>query len=155
MMTDWAATTRLSARVTLAEGLVIQGDLHLQPRVAWRDGPETPLELLNRDETFFVMSLPTGEVVFVSKEQVASLLCREGALQPEPERETVARHIPLEVMMTGGAEFRGEAVSELPPARSRALDFLNGPERFFAIHNNDGTCCLNRRFVRAVRPSGT
>lgn len=153
-MTDWAATNRLSARVTLAEGLVIQGDLHLQSRVALRDGPETPLELLNREETFFVMSLPTGEVVFVSKEQVASLVCREGALVPEPERETVARHIPLEVMMTGGAEFRGEAVSELPPARSRALDFLNSRERFFAIHNNDGTCCLNRRFVRAVRPSG-
>jgi hypothetical protein len=154
MMTDWAATTRLSARVTLAEGLVIQGDLHLQTRVAWRDGPETPLDLLNREETFFVMSLPTGEVVFVCKEQVASLLCREGALQPDPARETVARHIPLEVMMTGGAEFRGEAVSELPPTRSRALDFLNGQERFFSIHNNDGTCCLNRRFVRAVRPSG-
>lgn len=154
MTTDWAATTRLSARVTLAEGMVIQGELHLQPRVAWRDGPETPLELLNREENFFVMSLPTGEVVFVSKAQVASLLYREGSLPGEPERETVARHIPLEVMMIAGAEFRGEAVSELPPARSRALDFLNASKQFFAIHNNEGTCCLNRRFVRAVRPQG-
>jgi len=152
MMTDWAATTKLSARVTLAEGMVIQGDLHLQPRVAWRDGPETPLELLNREETFFVMSLPTGEVVFVSKEQVATLLYREAVPEAEPERETVARHIPLEVMMIGGAECRGEAVSELPPARSRALDFLNTPERFFSLHTHDGTCCLNRRWVRAVRP---
>ena len=152
MMTDWAATTRLSARVILAEGMVIQGDLHLQPRVAWRDGPETPLELLNREETFFVMSLPSGEVVFVSKEQVASLLYREVAPEAEPARETVARHIPLEVMMTGGAEYRGEAVSELPPARARALDFLNARERFFSLHTNEGTCCLNRRFVRAVRP---
>jgi hypothetical protein len=152
MMTDWAATTRLSARVTLAEGMVIQGDLHLQPRVAWRDGPETPLELLNRGDAFFVMSLPSGEVVFVCKDQVASLVYREVAPESEPERETVARHIPLEVMMTGGAEYRGEAVSELPPARARALDFLNGPERFFALHTQDGTCCLNRRWVRAVRP---
>lgn len=151
-MTDWAATTRLTARVTLAEGMVIQGDLHLQPRVAWRDGPETPLEMLNREEIFFVMSLPGGEVVFVSKDQVAALLYREAAPEAEPERETVARHIPLEVMMVGGGEHRGEAVSELPPTRARALDFLNARERFFSLHTGDGTCCLNRRFVRAVRP---
>lgn len=153
-MTDWAATTRLSARVTLAEGMVIQGELHLQPRVALRDGPETPLELLNREDHFFVMSLPTGEVVFISKSQVASLFYRANSLPGEPERETVARHIPLEVMMVGGAEFRGEGVSELPPAHSRALDFLNASEPFFAIHDHEGTCCLNRRFVRAVRPQG-
>jgi hypothetical protein len=134
--------------------MVIQGELHLQPRVAWRDGPETPLELLNRDGNFFVMSLPTGEVVFVSKTQVASLFYREGSLAGEPERETVARHIPLEVMMVGGAEFRGEAVSELPPARSPALAYLKASEQFYAIHNSDGNCCLNRRFVRAVRPLG-
>jgi hypothetical protein len=151
MMTDWAATNRLHARVTLAEGLVIQGELHLQPRVAWRDGPETPIELLNRKEAFFVMSLPTGEVVFVSRDQVASLIYRESS-QVDAERETVARHIPLEVMMAGGAEFRGEAVTELPPARARALDYLNTPDAFFALHTSEGTCCLNRRWVRAVRP---
>ena len=151
MMTDWAATNRLNARVTLAEGQVIQGELHLQPRVAWRDGPETPIELLNRKEAFFVMSLPTGEVVFISRDQVASLTYREST-QVDAERETVARHIPLEVMMAGGTEFRGEAVTELPPARARALDFLNAPEDFFALHISDGICCLNRRWVRAVRP---
>jgi hypothetical protein len=83
-MTDWAATTRLPARVTLAEGLVIQGDVHLQPRVAWRDGPETPLELLNRPETFFVMSLPGGDVVFVSKDQVCALVYQELVPEAEP-----------------------------------------------------------------------
>jgi hypothetical protein len=151
-MTDWGQTTRLPARVTLAEGMVIQGDLHLQPRVAWRDGPETPLELLNREEAFFVLSLPSGEVVFVSKEQVAAVAYREVAPEADPERETVARRIPLEVMMTGGVEYRGVAVSELPAARARAFDFLNAREPFFSLHTNDGTCCLNRRFVRAVRP---
>ncbi len=97
------------------------------------------------------MSLPSGEVVFVSKAQVASLLYREGP-QVDSERETVVRHIPLEVMMAGGAVFRGEAVTELPPARARALDFLNAPDPFFALHGTEGTCCFNRRWVRAVRP---
>lgn len=151
-MTDWASTNRQSARVTLAEGLVIHGDVHLQPRVAWRDGPEMPLELLNRGEAFFPLSLPHGDVVFVAKEQVAVLAYPEVVTFDDPERKTAALTIPLEIMMVGGAEYRGVAVSELPPTRARALDFLNAPERFFQLLTNDGTLCINRRFVRAARP---
>ncbi len=72
-MTDWASTCRIAARVTLAEGLVIQGEVHLQPRVAWRDGPETPVEMLNRPDAFFPMALPHAEIVFVAKERVAAV----------------------------------------------------------------------------------
>lgn len=151
-MTDWAATTRLPARVILAEGMVIQGDLHLQPRVAWRDGPETATELLNRPEAFFVMSLPSGEVVFVAKEQVCALVYTTPPEEHDPAREHAARVIPLEIMMVGGSEYRGVAVTELPPARSRALDFLNAAERFFPLVTDEGTVCLNRRLVRAARP---
>jgi hypothetical protein len=152
MMTDWASTNRQTVRVTLAEGLVIQGDVHLQPRVAWRDGPETPLELLNRAEAFFPMSLTHGDVVFVAKEQVAALAYAEVVTFDDPERKVAARTLPLEVMMVGGAEHRGIAVGELPPAKARVLDFLNAPERFFRLLTDEGTLCLNRRFVRAARP---
>jgi hypothetical protein len=151
-MTDWASTNRLPTRVTLAEGLVIQGDVHLQPRVAWHDGPETPLELLNRGEAFFPMTLSHGEVVFVAKEQVAVLAYTEVATFDDPERKVAARTLPIEVMMVGGAEHRGIVVSELPPTKARALDFLNAPERFFQLLTDEGTRCLNRRFVRAARP---
>jgi hypothetical protein len=151
-MTDWASTNRLTAKVTLAEGLVIHGDVHLQPRVAWRDGPETPLELLNREEAFFPLSLPHGEIVFVAKEQVAVLAYPEVVTFDDPERKSAARTISLEVMMVGGAEHRGVSLSELPPTKARALDFLNAPERFFQLLTDEGTLCLNRRFVRAARP---
>lgn len=153
-MTDWATTTRMAARVTLAEGMVIQGELHLQPRVAFHDGAELPVEMLNRPDHFFVMSLPTGEVVFVSKDQVATLAHKENdsGLDTDPERQSVARIFAFEVMMVGGEEHRGMVASELPPTRARALDFLNADERFFALHTNDGILCLNRRFIRAARP---
>jgi hypothetical protein len=152
MMTDWASTNRQTVRVTLAEGLVIHGDVHLQPCVAWRDGPETPLELLNRGEAFFPMSLPSGDVVFVAKEQVAIMAYPEVVTFDDPERKVAARMLPLEVMIVGGVEHRGIAVSELPPTKARALDFLNAPERFFQLLTDEGTLCLNRRFVRAARP---
>ena len=153
-MTDWATTTRMPARVTLAEGMVIQGELHLQPRVPFHEGAELPVEMLNRSDAFFVMSLAAGDVVFVAKDQVAMLAHREHetGLDTDPERQSVARIFAFEVMMVGGQEYRGMVASELPPTRARALDFLNAPERFFALHTNDGILCLNRRFVRAARP---
>ncbi len=154
-MTDWASTNRLPSKVTLAEGLVITGEVHLQPRVAWRDGPETPVEMLNRGETFFVMNLPQGDVVFLSKDQVAVLAYPKVVSFEDEDRKLAARMIPLEVMLVGGGEHRGIAVSEQPPTRARALDFLNAPERFFQLLTDEGTLCINRRFVRAVRPLST
>jgi hypothetical protein len=151
-MTDWAATKRLAVRVMLAEGLSVQGDIHLQSRVAAHEGPETPLELLNRGDAFLPLSVAQGKVVFLSKSQMVALTWRQGGNFDDPVRKSAARAIGMEVMMVGGSEYRGTAVSELPPTRGRALDFLNEPEQFFQLSTDEGTVCLNRRFVRAVRP---
>ncbi|HXG43839.1 MAG TPA: hypothetical protein VNJ71_03675 [Gemmatimonadales bacterium] len=151
-MGNWAATERMTARITLAEGLSLVGAVHLQPRVAWRDGPETALELLNREERFFPVTLASGGVVFVAKAQVSTLTYQHEPVPPDPAREHAARHIPLEVMMVGGGEYRGVVNTELPPNRARALDFLNQPEPFFALATDTGTVCINRHLVRAVRP---
>lgn len=151
-MNDWASTQRLAARVSLAEGLVVQGEVHLQPRVALHDGPETPLEMLNRADAFFVLNLASGDVVFIAKAQVAAFAYRAASEEEDSDRMHAARHIPLLVMMVGGAEYKGVAISELPPARSRALDFLNAGERFFTLVTDDGSLCINRGFVRAARP---
>jgi hypothetical protein len=151
-MSEYASMTHLAARIVLAEGQVITGELHLQPRVAWRDGPETPLELLNREEAFFPVTLPQGQVIFVAKAQVAALSYAGELGDPDQERESATRHLPLQVMMVGGLEFSGEAHPELPPGRSRALDFLNLGEPFFALLTDKGPVCVNRQHVRAVRP---
>ncbi len=151
-MNDWARTERCTVRVTLAEGLVITGDIHLQPRVAWRDGPETPLELLNREDAFFPVTLSGKEVVFVAKGQVAAMGFRPADEPADVARQSAMRTIPLEVMLVGGVELKGIAVSELPPTRARASDFLNDSAPFFLLVTDDGHVCLNRRFVRVARP---
>jgi hypothetical protein len=149
--TQWAATERLQVRVVMVEGMSTDGDLHLQPRTALHESPETPLELLNREENFFPLSLPSGEVVFLAKAQVAAL-AYQGPRSHDPERESAALHIGLEVIMSGGDEYRGFAATELPPNRSRASDYLNAPERFFSLVVGETTVCLNRSHVRAARP---
>ena len=149
--TQWAATERLQVRVVMVEGMSIEGDLHLQPSTALHETRETPLELLNRPESFFPLSLPSGDVVFLAKAQVAAL-AYQGPLTQDPERESAALHIGLEITMSGGDEYRGFAATELPPNRSRASDYLNASERFFSLVVGETTVCLNRSHVRAARP---
>jgi hypothetical protein len=151
-MSDWGSTNRVSAHVAMTEGMVLEGELHLLTRPAYPPGPETPLEMLNRPDPFFVLTLPGGEVTFVAKGQVAVIDCREPPALTDPDRITAAKLVALEVVLNGGAEYRGRATVELPPGRSRALDYVNGPGEFFTLFSDDMTHYLNKSFVRLIRP---
>ena len=136
-MGDWASTERISAGIALAEQLELRGELHVQGRVAQHDGPETPLEMLNRADAFFPVTLPEGKVAFVAKSQVAVVACAPEIGQSDPDRASAAKTIRLEIVMANGAEFRGWATLELPPTRephtqaAEALaDFRSRPAAF-------------------------
>ena len=151
-MSDWAATRRLPAAVTLAGGDVAIGELHLQPIVAQHDGPESPGEMLNRPEEFFPLALADGGVIFLSKATVAVVACATADVpDQDPARLEAAIRVELDVRITG-AEYRGTAALELPPTRGRTLDFLNGAGRFFTIVSGPTTRFVNRAHVRSVRP---
>ena len=130
-MSEWGITTKVPAEVVLAEGLVLAGDLHLYARPTYPPGPETPLEMLNRADVFFALTLDGGGVTFVPKTQVVVVTCR-GPVADDGSRpaSTAARRIELEVELAGRARSTG--------ARSRrscrrpaagALDYLNGRGR--------------------------
>ncbi len=150
-MSDWAATERLPGEVSLAEGITITGDLHLQGGVALHNGPETPLEMLNRPDPFFPVTLAGGETVFVSKALTAVVSCYLSPLA-DADRLYAAREVGLEVMMEGGAEFRGRATLELSPTRGRTLDYLNAADPFFTIRTDAVTRFIHRAHVRVIRP---
>jgi hypothetical protein len=151
-MSDWGITTKVPAEVVLAEGITLVGDLHLYARTTYPPGPETPLEMLNREDLFFALTLDGGGVAFVPKTQVAVVSCRDQPRLLDPDRASAARQIELEVVVQGGTEYRGQAALELPPARSRSLDYLNGPGVFFALGSGDVTWYINKARVRLARP---
>ncbi len=151
-MSDWGATRRISAEVILADGVVLEGDMHLVASAAYPLSSESPLEMLNRPEPFFALTLGEGEVAFVSKAQVAMVSCRDENPEGDPERASVARLVALEVALVGGAEYRGRSSFELPPSRARALDYVNTPGRFFTVWTNDLTRYFNKSLVRLIRP---
>jgi hypothetical protein len=136
----------------LAEGVVLTGELHLLARTASTLDPESPLEMLNRNDPFFALSLTEGGVAFVSKDQVAVVSCREQTALDDPDRVSAAKLVALAVELTDGIEYRGRSTFELPPARARALDYVNSPGRFFALGNDDVTQYINKSLVRMIRP---
>lgn len=152
MTSDWARTHRVPAAVMLAAGDVVIGELHLQPFVPHRDGPESPIELLNRPEPFFAVAVAEGGVAFFSKDQVAVVSCATDDLPgQDPERASASIHAEMDVRI-GGTEYRGRVAYELPPTRTRTLDFLNGPGRFFGLVTGSTTRFVNRSHVRFIRP---
>jgi len=151
-MNDWGATQRVAAEVVLADGVVLEGDLHLASRSAVPLDAESPLEMLNRAEPFFALTLGEGDVAFVSKAQVAVVSCRDQLPLTDPARASAARLVALEVALTTGVEYRGRSTFELPPSRSRALDYVNTPGTFFTVWSNDLTRYFNKSLVRLIRP---
>jgi hypothetical protein len=150
-MSDWGATQRVSAEIVMADGAVLVGDLHLAARAAYPADMESPLEMLNRGDPFFALSLTQGGVVFVSKAQAAAVSCHD-TTPLDPTRASAARLVALEVSLTNGAEYRGRASYELPPARARILDYVNGSERFFTVWTDEITRHINKSLVRLIRP---
>jgi hypothetical protein len=150
-MSDWGVTTKVPAEVVLAEGIVVSGELHLYARPNYPPGPETPLEMLNRSETFLALTLPDG-VAFLAKAQVVVVTCPNQNPLADPDRVSAARLVGLEVVVHGGHEYQGSAALELPPSRGRTLDYLNGTGVFFQLDTGDMSRYINKSLVRFARP---
>lgn len=155
-MSEWGTTTRVGSVVTLANGDVYPGEIHLVDWLHHRAGPEKPLEMLNRAEAFFPLTQEGGETVFLSKAQVAVVACEWPPQGWPPEgMESVpdpGRRISMLVRLTSGQEFRGETVVALPTGRDRTLDYLNGTGAFFQLVSEGSPRLINRAHVSVVRP---
>ena len=151
-MGDWSKTHRVSGEVLLVTGASISGDLHLQPSTAFHQSVETPLEMLNRPDLFFVVSLDEGNVLLVSKDQTVAVMFGAGSPEDTPAEIPAVTRLQVDVLMVDGRSYQGEVFAFLPPHRSRPLDLLNLPERFFALKSHGTLHHLNRSYVLHVRP---
>jgi hypothetical protein len=136
----------------LVTGASLAGDLHLQPSSQIHQGVETPLEMLNRTEAFFVLSLADGTVRLVAKDQTVAVSFGAGSPDTEVGDMPGATALRMEVLMVDGREYAGEVWAILPPRRSRIIDLLNLPERFFSLAADGMIHYLNRSHVLHVRP---
>lgn len=150
-MSNWGTTTRVRAVVTMAGGETFPGHLHLLDGAHGVGLPETPLELLNRREGFFALTLGDGTVFLASKAQVAMVVC-EWPPEEGMQVDVAGRRLRLQVRFAGGGEVTGETMVVLPPDHSRVLDYLNSVAPFFQLHAEGGVRLINRAHVQVVRP---
>jgi hypothetical protein len=148
----WGSTLRVRAEVLVTGGQHLAGFLHLQPNASSHLGPESPEDLLNRHGDFFPVTQEGGRTVFLAKSQVLAVVFAPQPFFDDPTRASAARNLKLTVQLSDGTEFAGSVVSEMPPDRARALDFLNDGRGFFALRSADAIRYLNRDHLRVVTP---
>lgn len=155
-MTDFLLPrTAIAARITLTQGEPRTGTIFVGARVPHHEGPETPLEMLNRPDPFFPFR-PTdnGEILLVAKGQTVALAVEDAPIG-DPDRLSAARQLQLELVLTNGATITGQASAELPENHARPLDYLNASiEPFFTISTDERTHYVNRAHVLFARPRG-
>lgn len=152
-MTDgWMTTRRERVEVRLTDRRPLTGDIHLQPTARFHAGPETPTDLLNRDEPFFALMLEGEQPLFIAKAQVLYVQLPPQPAIHDPERASAARRIELEIELSDGSLHEGVVMIELPPDRLRALDFLNSAPPFFALWSPESVRIINRNHLRAASP---
>jgi hypothetical protein len=151
---DWGNTVRIKARVQTTGGRTFTGFLHLLPFASIHLGPETPDDVLNRDDQFFVLTDDQEHTVFIAKAQVLLVAIEHEAPPTDPDRASAARTIGLRVEMSDGSTHVGTVSSELPPTRTRAVDFLNHAAGFFSLHDAERVRYINRAHVLVVTPTG-
>jgi len=153
-MTDFLLPrTVIPARLMLTQGQPRGGTIYLAARVPQHDGAETPLEMLNRAESFFpFLPAEDGAIMLVAKGQTIDLTVDRGPIA-DPDRLSAAKELQLELVLVNGSILTGRAAVELPEHHSRPLDYLNATaEPFFALTTDESTHYVNRAHVLFARP---
>jgi len=151
-MSAWGDTRRVRVDIALAGGRIITGEIHLQQCAEHHAGGETPVDFMNRAERFFAVTLEGEQPLFLARSQVIYLKLSAQAAMEDPVRASVARRIELELELADGALIEGVVRLEIPPDRSRPLDFLNSAPEFLAVWTPDVVRIVNRNYVRAASP---
>jgi len=151
-MTGWVDTRRERAEILLTGRRLITGDIYLQQVAEMHSGPESPVDFLNRQEEFFAVMLDGEQPVFLAKSQVLYVRLPPQPTIDDPDRESAARRLQLEIELTDGSVVEGLVAIELPPNRPRLLDFLNFVSGFFALTAPEAVLLLNKRHIRVASP---
>ena len=143
-----------AARLLLTQGVSRPGTLYLVERASQHAGPETPLEMLNREDAFFPFRPDEGDgIMLIAKAHTVSVSVDRQAPITDPTRLSAATTAGVELVLAGGSTLGGWASYELPPGHARVIDYLNtSAASFFAVWTHATTHYVNRAHVMYARP---
>ena len=132
----------------------IKGELFLSLFSKSHTGQETALEFMNSPERFFVLRLEADPPVrMMNKDRIVEVeISAEAELCGQDLSRMGAKEEPMEVRFNNQVSLNGNAYVELPPAKSRLIDFLNQEDKFFLLRTGQTVHIINRRQISFVTP---
>jgi hypothetical protein len=132
----------------------ITGELYLSLFSKRHSGKETVLEFMNGEDRFFALrSEQEPKLRMMNKDRVMAVeVSAEIELEHQDLAAMGAKEEPMEVVFDNSHRVEGRAYVELPPTKSRLIDFLNQEEKFFFLRSNGTVHIINRRFISYVTP---
>ena len=143
---------RLSGR--RAARLVVH--LFLSERAQMREGAERLSDLLNSPGEFLPATEPPHKVVLLNKEALMVLTATAEAEFPAEEMSEAmlaagtGSGVQAEFTLQDGTEVRGRVGFVMPEGKRRLVDFLNLPERFFAVREGAIAQLINKKCIVRV-----
>ena len=123
--------------------------LFLAERAANHAGPEHAQDLLNGPHDFFPAQLDDGRFLFLCRHSIRFL-----RVPPEDEADAIdpGNDVVRPVVLTfdDGCALEATARYQLPDASRRLQDFLNQPDEFLTLYQDDGMLLVNKRRVAHV-----
>ncbi len=139
---------RRRVSVTLAGGVVLGGDVFLQPTARYRAGPQEPVELFNEAEPFLPLATDGDDLVLIAKRQVVTV---EFAAESADTPTDGVPDVDIRCVFADGSECAGALHMEVRASRSRLLDFLNeDSHRFLVLRSGAVTRLVNCAHVVQV-----
>ncbi len=130
----------------MADGVVLEGRVHLSQYAMHHTGEQTVLDLLMEKNPFLPMhSSTSGEFHLVQKMLISHLRC-EIHLSNEfsyTERE-------VKICFPGNDTLTGSLRMDVPEHGARLTDYINGGNDFFPLFSGEISYLVNRNLIRDI-----
>ena len=138
--------------LTLVGGESLVGSMFVQAYARHHSDREDPRDILNESETFFPLLTEQGETLLIPKARVLEVSGDTSSARPDSPPVS-GPGVSIAVTLVGGTVRTGRVFLDMPGPAPRPLDFLNhSPDRFFALHEDEGVRLINRDLIERVHP---
>lgn len=127
----------------------VVGSIFLLEQSTLHAGPEEPVEALNLDSPFVVISMESPEELrFYNRNSVIRVEYQETS----SNKSASATQITCQVHLMDGSFVDGQIIETLPQDKSRIFDYLNqNDKRFIKVYTgSDEICLINKSYINYV-----
>ena len=145
--------SRVTAVLTLSNGLAMPGSFFVAGGSARHAGPERVSDVLNSDTGFFPFEVrePTGtNTVLLHRDHVVMVALTENEASGDPGYDVATQRTVL-LLLSSGQRVVGIVRVYRPEGRDRLSDWAHHGERFRYIETNNATVLINVDHVLEVR----